>query len=490
MRTLLINAAEPEECRVALIDDGRLEGYRVERSGSVTLVGNVYRGRIVNMESSIGAAFVDIDCGRNAFLHVSDCVGVRPEDRTPIEEHVQLGEDVLVQVTRDSIGPKGPVLTANLSLPGRFLVLLPFSEGGGISRRIAEEDNRTKLRGIVRELEEQAGAGLIVRTAGAERTKRELSRDLKALTRLWESIRTRATDGSGPALLHAEADLAVRALRDMLDDEVEEIVLDDPVVLKRVEETLNAWQPELTGRLRLHDDPRPLFHAYDLELQIDRLGARRVRLPSGGTIVFDQTEALLAVDVNSGRTREEELEETARRTNLEAATEIARQLRLRDLGGVVAVDFIDMREDEHIREVESVFKAALKKDRARVRPARLGSFGIFVLTRRRAGPTEIGEDCGVKLHAVDPALLKRVRRYLDGGIPGPRIGKTRQQLVQFNARRRRHALGIGEFIDAAAERPDVSTLAVEETQALHNQIGDGGLAVGTSHTADFEPLRR
>ncbi len=385
MRTLLINAAEPEECRVALIDDGRLEGYRVERSGSVTLVGNVYRGRIVNMESSIGAAFVDIDCGRNAFLHVSDCVGVRPEDRTPIEEHVQLGEDVLVQVTRDSVGPKGPVLTANLSLPGRFLVLLPFSEGGGISRRIAEEDNRTKLRGIVRELEEQAGAGLIVRTAGAERTKRELSRDLKALTRLWESIRTRATDGSGPALLHAEADLAVRALRDMLDDEVEEIVLDDPVVLKRVEETLNAWQPELTGRLRLHDDPRPLFHAYDLELQIDRLGARRVRLPSGGTIVFDQTEALLAVDVNSGRTREEELEETARRTNLEAATEIARQLRLRDLGGVVAVDFIDMREDEHIREVESVFKAALKKDRARVRPARLGSFGIFVLTRRRAG---------------------------------------------------------------------------------------------------------
>ncbi|MEE8106573.1 MAG: Rne/Rng family ribonuclease [Planctomycetota bacterium] len=385
MRSLVINAREPEECRVAVVEDGKLDGYRVERRAAVTLVGNIYRGVVVNLESAIGAAFVDIGAGRNAFLHVSDLVDIEHPETAAVDQHLALKQEVLVQVTRDSVGAKGPVLTANISLPGRFLVLLPKSIGGGVSRRIEEGDDRDKLKAIVKELEEQSGMGLIVRTAGATCGKGALVKDLAGLARLWDSVRDRAESSAGAQLLHAESDLVVRAMRDLMADDVSEIVVDDPAALERARESLAAWQPELTDRLRLHDDPRPLFHAFDLETQLDQIGGRRVRLESGGTIVLDQTEALLAIDVNSGRTREDELEETARRTNLEAAAEIARQLRLRDLGGVVAVDFIDMRDPAYVKEVDSAFRAALRKDRSHVRPGHLGAFGIFVLTRRRAG---------------------------------------------------------------------------------------------------------
>jgi ribonuclease E len=382
-RTLLINATEPEERRAALVEDGRLIEFMAERKASVTLVGNLYRGRVVNLETGIGAAFVDIGVGRNAFLHVSDCLGAVEDGR--IDEHASLGQELLVQVTRDSIGSKGPVLTANVSLPGRFVVLLPFAAAGGVSRRIDDAGDKSRLRALTRSLEGELGSAVILRTAAAERDTEEVLHDGRRLAQLWRAVNERAGRGSGPRLLFAE-DLIARAVRDLVDDQVEEIIVDAPEALDRAEETVAAVQPALKERLRLHEDAMPLFHDCGIEEEVDRLVARRVPLPGGGSIVFDSTEALIAVDVNSGRTRTEEgLEETALQTNLEAAVEIARQLRLRDLGGVIAVDFIDQKEPEHVRAVDSAFRAELARDRAHLRPDRLGAFGTFVLTRRRAG---------------------------------------------------------------------------------------------------------
>jgi ribonuclease E len=377
-RLLLINAAEPEETRAAVVADGRLEEYRCAKASAGTILGNIYKGRVINLERGIGAAFVDIGTGRNGFLHLSACAGAANGKR--IEDLFAVGDEALVQVTRDSIGAKGPMLTGDLSLPGRLLVLLPFAHEGGVSRRIGDGEDRAKLRDLVRELELRAGAGLIVRTAAADRGARDLLRDLRELKRAWASIRERAAASAAPALLYQESDLVARALRDLVDREVTEIVMDTPEALERARGLVRAGLS-----LRLHESNEPLFHAFGIEAQIDLLRSRRVPLPGGGSVVFDRAEALVAVDVNSGRTREEELEETAFRTNLEAAEVIARQLRLRDLGGVVVVDFIDLSDAAHVRAVERAFKTALLRDRARVRPGRFGEFGIFALTRQRTG---------------------------------------------------------------------------------------------------------
>lgn len=385
-RLLLINAAESEETRAAVVEEGRLEEFRSERTAQGSLVGNIYKGKVRNLEKGIGAAFVDLGIGRNGFLHVSACPGADASAR--IEDRFSVGADVLVQVTREAIGSKGPMLTADPSLPGRFLVLLPFSPGGGVSRRIGDGDDRTKLKEIAKSLERRAGGGLIVRTAAADRGSRELLRDLRQLTRVWASIEERAAREAAPALLYEESDLVGRALRDLVDKGLEAIVVDTPEALARAREAMAAIRPELAERVRLHAGGEPLFHAHGVEEQVDELLARRVKLPGGGSVVFDSTEALVAVDVNSGRTREEELEETALRTNLDAAAVIARQIRLRDLGGVIVVDFIDLRDAAHGKAVERAFKEALARDRARVRPGRFGDFGIFALTRQRtaAGP--------------------------------------------------------------------------------------------------------
>jgi ribonuclease E len=411
-RHLLINAAEPEETRAAVVEEGRIEEYRLERAAHGSLVGNIYKGTVRNLERGIGAAFVDLGIGRNGFLHVSACL----DGPARIEDRFSVGDDAIVQVTRDSIGSKGPMLSQDLSLPGRFLVLLPFAKGGGVSRRIGGEDDRTKLRELVRDLERRAGAALIVRTAAADQGGRELVRDLRHLKRVWASIEARAASEPAPALLYEEGDLVARTLRDLVDRDVKEIVVDTPEALARARDVMAAIQPALAERLRLHAGPEPLFHAHGIEEQVDRIHARRVPLPGGGSVVFDRTEALVAVDVNSGRTREEELEETALRTNLEAAEAIARELRLRDLGGVIVVDFIDLVESAHTKAVERAFKDALARDRARVRPGRLGEFGIFPLTRQRRGGGATARPCprcggtGDLLHPEEIAL--RVFREL------------------------------------------------------------------------------
>ena len=408
-RILLLNAAEPEERRVALVQDGRLEAYRVERAGCASAQrGNIYKGKVVNLETGIGAAFVALGTGRNGFLHLSDCLPRNGKAPARIEDHVAVGDPVLVQVSRESVGSKGPMLTQDIGLPGRFLVLLPFSEGGGISRRITERSEREKLRQLLEHVQAPADVGWILRTAASGCTRKELQRDLNSLRRVWRAIDERSREAKAPALLHAEGDLLVRSLRDLVDKHVDEIRVDDAEGYEQVKESLRALQPRLLDRLRLYEDARPLFHAYEIEDQVDRLASRRLSLPSGGSLVIDRTEALVAIDVNSGRTREEEgLEETARRTNLDAAPEIASQLRLRDLGGVVVIDFIDMLDKNHVREVERTLKQALKADRAKVRMGRIGPFGTLALTRQRIGAQATGETrtcpaCGGAGEVQDP----------------------------------------------------------------------------------------
>lgn len=408
-RILLLNAAEPEERRVALVQDGRLEAYRVERAGCASAQrGNIYKGKVVNLETGIGAAFVALGTGRNGFLHLSDCLPRNGKAPARIEDHVAVGDPVLVQVSRESVGSKGPMLTQDIGLPGRFLVLLPFSEGGGISRRITERSEREKLRQLLEHVQAPADVGWILRTAASGCTRKELQRDLNSLRRVWRAIDERSREAKAPALLHAEGDLLVRSLRDLVDKHVDEIRVDDAEGYEQVKESLRALQPRLLDRLRLYEDARPLFHAYEIEDQVDRLASRRLSLPSGGSLVIDRTEALVAIDVNSGRTREEEgLEETARRTNLDAAPEIASQLRLRDLGGVVVIDFIDMLDKNYVREVERTLKQALKADRAKVRMGRIGPFGTLALTRQRIGAQATGETrtcpaCGGAGEVQDP----------------------------------------------------------------------------------------
>jgi len=424
-RFLLVNAREPEETRAALLEDGRLEEYRCERVRAPTLVGSLYRGTVANLERGIGAAFVDLGIGRNGFLHLSDCPGGGEGRR--IDDLFRVGDDVLVQVTRDAVGGKGPVLTADPSLAGRFLVLLPRARAGGVSRRINAGEDKAKLRALGQRLQERAGAGLIVRTAGADRTQRELLRELRALQRTWALVEARAGAGRGPLLLHREGDFVVRALRDLASKDLEAVVVDDADALARAREALGAIEPGLLPALRLHEGV-PLFHAYGVEEQVDALHARRVALPGGGSLVFDRTEALVAVDVNSGRTREPEgLEETALRTNLEAADVAARQIRLRDLGGVIAVDFIDLKDPGRTRAVERAFKAALARDRARLRTGRLGPFGIFLLTRQRAGEGTVAAReacplCGGAGAVPDPLdIALRVCREVAARPPGTRL---------------------------------------------------------------------
>jgi ribonuclease E len=451
-KLLLINADEPEEVRVALVEDGRLEELYVETAVDPTAKGNVYAGRVQNVEKGIGAAFVDLGSGRTGFLHVSDVadpsepvaraapppapageVGGEPAPldaaalepvRGPprrIQDVVQPGDELLVQVSRGPVGQKGPALTTRISLPGRYVVLLANSTRSGVSRRIERSSDRDRARSLAADLQVPDGMGTILRTASLHRTREELEADLAALLRLYGTMQERLAEGGGPRLVHAESDLAARAVRDVLPPDVARIVVDDEETAARVVEALAAAAPprpaavEAAGTaptegdgaggapgagptpaepsapavpvVERHPGPQPLFHAYQVEAQVEEAFRRTVRLPSGGSIVIDPTEALVAIDVNSGRlTEEEDLEATALKTDLEAAVAVARHLRLRDLGGVIVVDFIDLRDPEHVHEVEVAFGAALKRDRARMRVGRIGPFGCLEMTRQRIRP--------------------------------------------------------------------------------------------------------
>ncbi len=394
---MLVNVSDPEESRIAIMDGDRLEEIHIERASSVGHVGNIYKGKVVNIEPSIQAAFVDIGEGRNGFLHVSDVMPVYAVNKTngkprhrerKIQDLLVKGTEVLVQITKEGIGNKAPTLTTYLSIPGRYVVLMPSIKRCGVSRKIEDENLRRKLRNTLTELNPPEGMGYIVRTAGAETTKRELSRDLDMLLSNWKVISRRARHSVSPALIYQEWDILTRILRDIFTEEIEEIIVDDQEVYKKALDFMGLLSSRYEKRVKFYQANIPLFYKYSVEAQIEKIYEKKVFLKCGGHIVIEQTEALVAIDVNSGKcTGEKDIEKTALRINLEAAQEIALQLRLRDLGGVIVSDFIDMKELRNRQNVERLFRECIRKDRARSRVGRLSQFGLIEMTRQRLGPS-------------------------------------------------------------------------------------------------------
>jgi ribonuclease E len=456
---MLINVSQPEECRIAIVEDGLLEELYIERSSQNNYVGNIYKGKVVNLEPSIQAAFVDFGVGRNGFLHISDIEpqyyrqggldpsqpladpdvrrfdladdddddrhddgvpvgadggngddgngengggapaparrrgrgprpGARPRVKPPIQDILRRGDEVLVQVIKEGIGTKGPTLSTYISIPGRYVVLMPALGRVGVSRKIEDEQARRKLRDIMRELDPPKGLGFIVRTAGVDRSQKEISRDLAYLLRLWKVIVRRMKRQAAPDCIYEESDMIIRTIRDIFTAEVDAIHIDEPTAFERAREFLQIVMPRYVNRLHLYEGREPLFHKYKLDEEISKIHQRKVPLKQGGSIVIDQTEALVAIDVNSGSFRaENNAEETAYQMNLLAAKEIARQIRLRDVGGVIVNDFIDMRKDRHRRGVERALLDAVKRDRARTKILRTSPFGLIEMTRQRIRPS-------------------------------------------------------------------------------------------------------
>ncbi|MBI5849848.1 MAG: Rne/Rng family ribonuclease [Planctomycetes bacterium] len=536
---MLINATDPEEARIAVVQDGILTELHVEVAGREAYLGNIYKGRVVNVEPAIGAAFVAFGGRSNGFLHASDILpayarpefvlddvvegrarvtgdegpeavrailaesngdadddadggdesgagdapiatatdaavdagtsadefdagadefgsdiehgsdddehegapdarGAGPDDsdgggdatsvtaeattaedgaatatvtdgqavkergrrgrrvrrekprtRVPVDQLLRKGQEVIVQVTKEGIGAKGPTLTTFVSLPGRSLVLMPSLPKCGVSRKIEDPKERRRLKRIVRELDEtgSGGVGFIVRTNGVEKSKLDLQRDRDYLKKIWELVAQRVKVTRAPALLYQESDLVLKAMRDHFSPEIEEVVVDARDVWLRIRDFAEKLMPHMADRIKLHESHTPLFHSFGIETEVEKLYQPRIELPNGGSIVIEQAEALVAIDVNSGRFKPgTELEHTAFRTNLEAIPEIVRQLRLRDLGGLILIDFIDMNEERHRRQIERAVVDALRGDRARIKVGRISPFGLLEITRQRVGP--------------------------------------------------------------------------------------------------------
>lgn len=387
---MLINARNPLELRVALVQGETLENIKVDVADRSLTRGNIYFGYIANIQPSLNAAFIDYGADRHGFLPIQDVVpdayyhAAKKGQRPRIEDVLEKGQPIVVQVTREPEGQKGAALTTNLSLAGRYLVLMPFEPARGISRKVGSDEERRKLRDQVNALDIPDDIGVIVRTNALNQTKTALMRDLNALTRLWKRIGQEARKSKKHKLLYTDQDIVLQALRDYLDSSVEEVLVDEEKAHGKAEEYMNAFMPRSKTKLVRYEDRTPLFSKFKIEEQIERIFERQVSLPSGGSIVIDPTEALTAIDVNSGRsTRAASQEETAVNTNVEAAEEVARQLRLRDIGGLIVVDFIDMRGRRNQTKVEKTLRNAMKVDKARSSIGRISSNGLVEINRQR-----------------------------------------------------------------------------------------------------------
>ncbi|MBD1401352.1 Rne/Rng family ribonuclease [Pelovirga terrestris] len=392
-KKMLINASHPEENRVAIVVDGVLSELDIELAGQEQSRGNIYKAAVVRVETGLQAAFVDYGADKLGFLQISE---IHPEiyparhqtnGRPRIADILHRGQEILVQVVKEERGHKGAALTTFLSLPGRYMVLMPDSTTKGVSRKITEEAQRKVLKKTMAELHLPDQMGYIVRTAGIGKEKEELKRDFDYLVRLYEGIIQRKEQVKAPAQLYQESNLAIRSIRDYFSTDMDEVLVDDEKVFNDTKDFFALVMPEHSHLVKRHRERRPIFSRYQIEEQIDALSRNQVALPSGGSIVIDPTEALVAIDVNSGKMSSESgIEATAAKTNLEAATEVGRQLRLRDLGGLIVIDFIDMRDRKHIREIEQELRKALKNDKARVSVGRISQFGLMEMSRQRIKP--------------------------------------------------------------------------------------------------------
>ncbi|WP_089726490.1 ribonuclease E [Candidatus Thiosymbion oneisti] len=398
MKRMLINATQPEELRVAIVDGQKLFNLDIEAPGREQKKANIYKATIVRIEPSLEAAFVDYGSERHGFLPLKEVArsyfapdAITPGNRISIKDALRTGQEVIVQVDKEERGNKGAALTTFISLAGRYLVLMPNNpRAGGVSRRI-EGQARAELRDAMSRLEIPQDMGLIVRTAGVGKHAEDLQWDLDYLTQLWNAVKQSAAGRGAPFLIYQESDVIIRSIRDHLRTDIGEIVVDDRRMYEKADQFMRQVMPHNLKKLRLYDDEVPLFTRYQIESQIESAFQREVRLPAGGSIVIDHSEALTSIDINSARaTKGADIEETALNTNLEAADEIARQLRLRDLGGLFVIDFIDMTPARNQREVENRLREALKQDRARVQLGHISRFGLLEMSRQRLRPS-LGE---------------------------------------------------------------------------------------------------
>lgn len=385
---ILINANQPEEIRVALLEENKLSDLDIEYSGQLQKKSNIYKGKISRIEPSLEAAFVDYGPERHGFLPFKEVVPSlfkfeKSQSIQSLKKALE-GREVMVQIEKEERGNKGAALTTYITLPGSYLVLMPNNPGaGGISRRI-EGDERREMQDLLSKMEVSENMGLILRTAGVGREFYELQNDLNLLLQQWNAIQKAYNERSAPFLIFQEGDLITRSIRDYLRRDIDEIIIDDKKIYEKIKHYIEQIRPDFVSRITLYQNSIPLFMYFDIEEAVESAFKRKIELPSGATIVIDRTEALVSIDINSGKsTKNEDIEETAVSTNLEAAKEIARQLRVRDLGGLIVIDFIDMNSEDNQRKVENCLRLATKKDRARIQISRISQFGLLEMSRQR-----------------------------------------------------------------------------------------------------------
>jgi len=432
------------ETRVAILEDDVLVELMVDRPDSTRLIGDIHLGRVEAVLPGIQAAFVDIGTDKAAFLHVSDAASEdEPEEPEAVEEEedeasgdggnggrrrarryppiqdiLRKGQELLVQVTKEPISTKGPRVTAQISLPGRFLVYMPGSNHVGVSRKIEDKEERTRLRSLAKEILPEGAGGVIVRTVGEELTRETFERELRSLLSTWKQIQRKSGRGRSPAVIHREAKLIKGIIRDLFSVKVDSLIIDSREVFNEVRQYLETVDPSLLERVKLYEDSRPLFDAYEIESEIQEAFQRRVMLPSGGYIIIEPTEALVSIDVNTGRyTGKKDPEKTILRTNVDAAREIARQLRLRDIGGIVVCDFIDMESKQNREKVLQELRQHLSRDRARTKAFQVSELGLIEMTRQRVRPslyqmqTAACPTCGGSGRVFTPeTVVRRVER--------------------------------------------------------------------------------
>lgn len=449
---LLVNTEEPEECRLVLLENGRLESLHVTTVNRKHTKTNIYKAKVVSIENNLQAAFIDYGTNKNGFLPFAE---IHPEYykqelpdkiRELVDQHqwkklsigdvMEKGRELLVQVVKEEVGTKGANLTTYLSLPGRCVVLMPGSDSAGISRKIVGEERRNQLRDIMNSLSIPEGIGWIVRTASLDITKTALSKDVNYLKRLWKDVKKKGIERDGVGLIYQDHDCVLRFLREQFDPAIKEILVDDQEAYDKVKEFI-AMLPakQRTVKVKLHRGARPIFNQYSVEDQIESIYQPKVNLPSGGSIVIEPTEALVSIDVNSGSTSKgRNFEQTIFQANAEAATELARQLRLRDLGGLIVVDFIDMRSKKNIREVEKQVKAAMKRDKAKVDISRISKFGLMQISRQKLGaPIEAGS-YQVCTHCKGRGMVRSVETQALYYLRRIHTGATRKPVIRVEAR--------------------------------------------------------
>jgi ribonuclease G len=501
-RQIVINVA-PWETRVALLEDTTLVELHIERRGEVGIAGNIYKGKVLRVLPGMQAAFIDVGLPKAAFLHASDVAGPplppeltregdapelveapippAPRETRPIEERLQKGQDVLVQVAKEPIGTKGARVTAHLSLPGRYLVYMRGTQHIGISRRIEDAAERDRLRAIV-EAERPAEGGLIVRTACEGVTKREIHDDVRFLTRLWSRLEKQAEAATAPALVHSDLDLVLRTVRDLFTADVDRLSIDSRDDHARVLEFVTALMPRLAPRVHLYEGLTPIFDQHGIETKIARALERRVWLKSGGYLIFDQTESLTTIDVNTGRyVGKKDQEETILRTNLEAAKQVVQQLRLRNIGGIIVIDFIDMERSANRKKVFDALQEAVRRDKARTNVLRISELGLVQMTRKRTREsleqllTSPCPHCsgGGRVRSVETLAydaLRRVQREAAGATNSTRIAlRVHPDVATFLAEHERRS--VDALADLVGRTVEVEAVTGVARDAVEIKLG-------------------